>query len=96
MPRMPVDFQDENKLRTAFSWLTRFGMGHYFGNLPIGWYQEHQCHALDVIVEKLGGPGKVEVRDNIFLFGKRDDERTWRELGRTNDVYTEADRRARR
>ena len=33
----------------AFAWLTRIGAGRRFDTMPIGWYQAHQCHALDVL-----------------------------------------------
>lgn len=40
-------------LARLFNWLTRTSMGRKFGSLPIGWYQMHQCHALNILGEQL-------------------------------------------
>ncbi len=40
-------WQDDNKLRNMFSWLTRIGAGPKFGSMPIAWYQKHQCSCID-------------------------------------------------
>jgi hypothetical protein len=65
-------YGNETKLRNAFSWLTRIGAGPAFGSRPIGWYQMHQCAALDIIkaeIQKHNLPttvcndiGKISVR----------------------------------
>jgi len=36
----------------AFQWLTRNGMGRRFPGMPIGWYQQHQCAALEYIEKR--------------------------------------------
>ena len=33
----------------AFRWLTRIGAGRHFPGMPIGWYQQHQCAALEIL-----------------------------------------------
>lgn len=40
---------DDNKLRRIFSWLTRIGAAPKFGTLPIAYYQQDQCKAIDAI-----------------------------------------------
>lgn len=45
----PEIWSDDNKLRNVFSWLTRIGAAHKFGSLPIGWYQQHQCNAIEYL-----------------------------------------------
>lgn len=42
-------WKDDNKLRKAFSWLTRIGAAPKFGGMPIAYYQEEQIKALDKI-----------------------------------------------
>lgn len=37
-------------LKRVFSWLTRIGVSPKFGSRPIGWYQIHQCHAIDELI----------------------------------------------
>lgn len=44
---------DDNDLKRVFCWLTKSGMGPAFGSRPIGWYQLHQCAAMDVLADKL-------------------------------------------
>lgn len=40
---------DDNKLRRVFAWLTRIGASPKFGSRPIGWYQQHQCAAIEYL-----------------------------------------------
>ena len=42
-------FSDDHMLKRAFAWLARIGSGPTFGSRPIGWYQAHHCHALDIL-----------------------------------------------
>lgn len=42
-------WNNENKLRKAFSWLTRIGAAPKFGTLPIQYYQQDQVKAIDAI-----------------------------------------------
>lgn len=41
--------KDDNKLRAVFSWLTRIGAAPALGSRPIGWYQQHQCAAIEYL-----------------------------------------------
>lgn len=50
---MTQNFNLNCELGRAFVWLTRNGIGRKFGTLPIGWYQLHQCAALDYLAEQL-------------------------------------------
>jgi len=47
-------FETERRLRSVFSWLTKTGAGRRFGTLPIGWYQIHQCHCIDILRQYVG------------------------------------------
>lgn len=63
-------WNDDNKLRRVFSWLTRIQAGRKFGSLPIGWYQSHQCACIDKLKELCGmAPlrcklGHIQFKDN--------------------------------
>jgi hypothetical protein len=93
--RVPFDFKVDSKLHATFSWLTAQGMGRYFGSMPIGWYQAHQCAAMDVIEEAAGGPpGDVRVRNGMVEF-RADGTRGFKKIISTNDVFQRADNRAR-
>ena len=39
----------EHDLKRAFAWLTKSKIGPAFGSRPIGWYQAHQCKAIDAL-----------------------------------------------
>lgn len=47
-------FQDDAKLRRVFSWLSRIGAAPKFGSRPIGWYQIHQCKAIEHLAPRAG------------------------------------------
>ena len=92
---------DDVGLGKAFRWLTRTGAGRHFGSIPIGWYQIHQCHALDAIrgeCLRLGlDASKVIVRGGRyrapFMAGRGVG---WCELSlTTRDVFRIADDKAR-
>jgi hypothetical protein len=51
-----------------FSWLTRNHMGPKYGSRPIGWYQIHQRHAIDVLQETFGKDADVCVRKGYVMF----------------------------
>lgn len=42
-------FKTEQGTRNVFSWLTRIGAAPKFGSRPIGWYQMHQCKAIEIL-----------------------------------------------
>lgn len=90
----PINYSDEDQLRRAFSWLTRIGAGVKFGSRPIGWYQVHQCYALDYITE-LVGTGKVRCRRAVLYAQSGTHGTHWFVLTDTNSVFDEADRRSR-
>lgn len=58
---------DDNLLRRAFTWLTRIGVAPKFGTLPIAYYQQDQCKAIEEI-EKLASAKGVSV-DNLTCKG---------------------------
>ncbi len=90
----PLNWRDEDEVSRAFNWLTRAGVGVTFGGRPIGWYQIHQCHAIDVLVEHLGGPGEFRFLRGA-IEGRRHGEAAWRVLPSVRDLFEEVDRRAR-
>jgi len=52
-------------LGRVFAWLTRTGMGRHFPGTPIGWYQQHQCHAIDVLDEVFGKGADLRVEHGM-------------------------------
>ncbi len=92
--RVPFDWESDRSIRAAFNWLTASGAGCYF-NRPIGWYQIHQCAAMDEIERRAGGRGTVRyTRDGLILF-RPDGTRGFKSLGRASDIYTVADNKDR-
>lgn len=93
-PGLDVTSTDHAKL---FAWLTRNGMGVRFGSRPIGWYQQHQCAALDYIAtlcKRVGADptcvrvrgGNVEARVSVAFAPVR-----WVLVGTTSAVFAAAD-----
>jgi len=89
--KLPVNFQDDRKIRAAFSWLTRIGAGPAFGSRPIGWYQNHQVAAIEIL-EKSGAE-EVKLDKGVIKgrVGKH-----WIDLGSPSELYRLADKAARR
>lgn len=104
---VPVDFRDEDALGKFFRWITTYGMDVEFGNRPIGWYQQHQCHVHDILCERLGvekyGEAKMELRVHKSGLKERRDfdilqakvDGKWKDIASTGDIYNQADRRCR-
>lgn len=103
---LPVDFGNEHKLKLAFSWLTRKGIGRRFPGMPIGWYQAHQCAALDVLqehaVERLSWDKttplllKTDASGGVScVIAKVKGASGWKSLGTCKQLFDEADKRAR-
>lgn len=84
-----------DELARAFAWLARSGVGVRLGDRPIGWYQAHQCRALGLLAEKMGGHGALRFSADGIIFGKRDGVDRWAVLGTADELFQEADRRAR-
>lgn len=81
-------------LRRAFSWLARVGIGRRFGSLPIGWYQMHQCAALDILEGEVGDSEHEFRAHDGFVQHKRDGR--WHDLLTIRDAFNRADREARK
>lgn len=65
MITIPPNWSDEKSIRKVFSWLTRIGAAPKFGSRPIGWYQQHQCKAIEIIQKRCTDallPPPVEVK----------------------------------
>jgi len=90
--RLPVDYNDDRQLRAAFSWLTRTGIGPAFGSRSVGWYQMHQCAALDLI--EATGAKAARVKAGRVLVQDAPGAR-WRDIGGVSELYGKADRAAR-
>jgi hypothetical protein len=98
----------EDARRKAFMWLTRIGAGPAFGSLPIGWYQQHQVAAIEVIeqaakrrgVEHFGQVrvqnGIIEALDTPSQPSTKPYGSRWLSLGLSpRQVYDLADRKVR-
>jgi hypothetical protein len=93
-------WNDEDRLRAAFRWLTRTGAGSDFPGRPISWYQNHQVHAIDVLHELATDRGlpdatRFRMRGGFYQAENPDRSGEWRDLTTPSAVYEEADRRAR-
>jgi len=92
--RIRTDACTGDELARAFKWLTRSGVGVRRAERPIGWYQAHQCRALGLLAEKMGGHGALRFSAGV-VYGKRDGVDRWAALGTADELFQEADRRAR-
>ena len=92
--KLPVDFSQDDRIRAAFSYLTRIGAAPAFGFRPIGWYQIHQCKALDILQELVGGSGEVRTRRGV-IEGRGDGWTGWRPLLSAQALYRRADNESR-
>lgn len=102
--QFPIDWTDDRAIRSAFTYATRTGIGRTFGNMPIGWYQMHQCEALDELERRarqaLQGlvpaplPIRVRLKNGVFQanVGRR---AGWFDCGRPRDIFDVADRKGR-
>lgn len=95
------------ELDRLFRWLTRNKMGVSLdGSRSIGWYQVHQCHALDVIKELCLAASALPTAVRVLhgeLYARaapRFQELTtakarWLRVGTCRQVFVEADKRSR-
>jgi hypothetical protein len=96
----PIHFSDNPEhpeLKRVFTWLTRHKMGPAFGSRPIGWYQQHQMAAIDIIeeaVKKAVGTGEVRVEKGDLMVTTNG--RDWERLMSCEEVYKKADAAARK
>lgn len=81
----------EVMLARVFSWLTRCGAGRKFGSLPIGWYQSHQCHCIDILKEQ----GADVVRSKLGNVQTLRDGK-WQTVISTIELFQQADNRTRK
>lgn len=81
-------FGDDQMLRRVFSWLSRIGAAPKFGSRPIGWYQIHQCHCIDIL-KAMGITEPVMKQGKIFQRGKADTFIT------PNALFSDADKLSR-
>lgn len=99
------DGESEWALRKAFNWLTRTGAGRRFGSMPIGWYQQHQIAALDVLHDaatKRGLPQNPSNKTWLFRYYRGEFQAwgyghlRWENLGLSaRQVFEQADRKTR-
>jgi len=76
-------------LGRVFTWLARTGMARRFGSVPIGWYQIHACHAIDVLAETFGPHAELRVRHGVVMSPDNPAVIT------TSEVFRKADERSR-
>ena len=102
-------YSSEITLARVFAWLAKIGIGVGVGR-PIGWYQMHQCAALDILEEhaKKAGceSGEFRVKNGVIQSLKIEQSTDLRAQGRmknrwvdlisVREGFAEADRRARR
>ncbi len=94
------DTRSDAGLRRLFSWLTKSGVGVKFGSRPIGWYQQHQMCAIDVIRDRaqratnVQGPRvEFDVKESKGeVYAKHGKRARWVRVGSTRELYAAADR----
>lgn len=89
--KLPVDFRNDQKVRAAFAWLTRIGASPHFGSRPIGWYQQHQVAAIEILEKS----GAEEVKLSKGMIRGRV-QKHWIDLGTPDELYRLADKETRR
>lgn len=75
-----------------FCWLTRNGMGPKFGSRPIGWYQQTQCAAFDIIEKRAKYRGAREVRVRNRCVQSLSPNGIWEVIGTCEEIRAEAER----
>lgn len=83
---------NESALRNAFSWLTRIGAAPAFGSRPIGWYQQQQCFALDILKEHAGDVAELRCRAGVI---ERKDSGRWVRVCTATALFDASDRKCR-
>jgi hypothetical protein len=86
-------FRNDEQLRKVFTWLTRIGAGRHFGNIPIAWYQAHQCHCIDILQEMAKDR---ELKAEQGFIKTLDDKGKWYRVISCNGLFQIADDRARK
>lgn len=102
--QFPIDWQNEDRLRAAFSYAVRVGVARAFGTVPVGWYQIHVCKAFSIMearARKVTGLETGDVRIRLhhgmlqaMQLGPRG-TRVWRTFGTPSEIFAEADKAAR-
>lgn len=87
-------WSDDNKLRAVFSWLTRIGAAPAFGSRPIGWYQQHQCAAIEYLksVRKCEG---FLLRCKAGIIQSKPTLGAWHDEVSVTQLYNHADNKCR-
>ncbi len=84
---LPVNFSDETELRNVFSYLSKIGVAPKFGSLPIHWYQQIQCHAIELL--ERSSAHAVRVRSGIVFVLKNG---KWGRFSTVRELANEASR----
>lgn len=96
--KFPINWSDERVISRAFAYATRTGIGLRMP-MPIGWYQIHQCAALDELerrgslavgreISPASHPLSIRLRNGQF------EARTsgpWRTCGTPSEIFNAAD-----
>ena len=87
-----INWSDEKDIRRVFSYQTRIGVAPAFGSISINWYQCHQSHANNILVEFADGHEIVCQCGVINRKTKVEEEKASITI---NEVYYKADARVR-
>lgn len=91
-------FDNEKETRNFFTWQTRNGMAPAFGSRPIGWYQQHQCAAHDVLKELCHAlyvdASALRVKSGDVI-GRQIGEGKWIRIASTQEIFNKADSKIR-
>jgi hypothetical protein len=84
-------FDNDSKLRRVFTWLTKIGAAPAFGSRPIGWYQQHQCAAIEYL-EKVRGCASNQLRCRVGVVQSlAPDGKSWIAEISARQLYAHAD-----
>jgi len=99
--KFPIDWTSEHDVKNAFVYATRTGIGRMM-SMPIGWYQIHQCAALDELEKRARArlactdtTTTIEVKLTCGVFYARRDGMQYVRVVTSREVFDVADKKAR-
>jgi hypothetical protein len=106
---LPINWQNERAIRSAFTYSTRYLQGPHFPGTPIGPYQQIHCAIWDEVEErarrvlKLPAPNNLRLRTERGPFGQYTvyaanvgRRAGWFAIGMSRDIYQSAEVRLRK
>jgi len=86
---LPLSLQDDEYTHFMWAWQARVGIGPTFGSRPVGWYQIHHSHAMDLINATIPTGAKgIRLRKGYLELLQGGEFRRWMTPG---DLYRAAD-----